>query len=526
MNTRIAGLSIVVTPEAVATVLPLSAASAATTRAGRRAMADIITGADGRLAVIAGPCSIHDPAATLEYAEFLGRMRERHGDDLEIVMRTYTEKPRTEVDWKGFAYDPYLDGSNNISVGLIATRMLMGRITGLGVPVAAEPLNALTPQYVDGLVTYNGVGARNVTDQTARERVSGFSAVIGFKNSPEGSIDAAVQAVIAARAPHEFLGIDRHGMSAQLSTTGNETGHVILRGDKDGPNYSAAHIGDTRAKLRARGLPEVVVVDASHGNSQKNHLRQIDVVHDLAGQVAGGETGDPRCDAREQPRRRAAEPRPGASGRARVRQERHRRLRRPRHDRGDAGRAGGCRPGTPAESGGRRDRAGGRAPGHRWPCRCAGWAGASWSRSLCGSSSTGSARSGRPPARSRPSWSSVGVGSRRRVRRRRPDLPGPTEPLGLAQVAPRKSGVRFSTNARTPSRPSGSAADSAISRASSSSCSSSVRIAALRTRARVRTIARTGPAATWCASAMVDVVHLVVLDQPRDQAEQVGLGGA
>ena len=289
VNTRIAGLNVVVTPEAVATVLPLSAASATTTRAGRRAVARILTGADGRLAVISGPCSIHDPAATLEYADFLRQMRDRYRDDLEIVMRTYTEKPRTEVDWKGFAYDPYLDGSNNISVGLIATRMIMGRITEMGVPVAAEPLNALTPQYVDGLVTYNGVGARNVTDQTARERVSGFSAVIGFKNSPEGSIAAAIQAVVAARAGHEFLGVDRHGMSAQLSTTGNDTGHVILRGDKDGPNYSAAHIAETKAKLRQRGLPEVVVVDASHGNSQKNHLRQLDVVHDLAGQIAGGE---------------------------------------------------------------------------------------------------------------------------------------------------------------------------------------------------------------------------------------------
>src|SRR5215213_2310271 len=289
VNTRIAGLNVVVTPEAVATVLPLSAASATTTRAGRRTVTDILTGDDGRLAVIAGPCSIHDPAATLEYAGFLRRMRDQFRDDLEIVMRTYTEKPRTEVDWKGFAYDPYLDGSNNISVGLIATRMLMGRITALGVPVAAEPLNALTPQYVDGLVTYNGVGARNVTDQTARERVSGFSAVVGFKNSPEGSIEVAVQAVIAARAPHEFLGVDRHGVSAQLSTTGNDTGHVILRGDKDGPNYSAAQIADTRTKLSERGLPEVVVVDASHGNSQKNHLRQIDVVRDLAGQVAAGE---------------------------------------------------------------------------------------------------------------------------------------------------------------------------------------------------------------------------------------------
>ena len=288
VNTRIAGQSIVVTPEAVATVVPLSAASATTTRAGRRAMTDIINGADGRLGVIAGPCSIHDPVATLEYAEFIGRMRNRHCDDLEIVMRTYTEKPRTEVDWKGFAYDPYLDGSNRISVGLIATRMVMCRITAMGVPVAAEPLNALTPQYVDGLVTYNGVGARNVTDQTARERVSGFSAVIGFKNSPEGSIEAAIQAVIAARAPHEFLGVDRHGMTAQLSTTGNETGHVILRGDKHGPNYSAAHVADTMEKLVKRGLPAVVVVDASHGNSQKNHLRQIDVVTDLAAQIAAG----------------------------------------------------------------------------------------------------------------------------------------------------------------------------------------------------------------------------------------------
>jgi 3-deoxy-7-phosphoheptulonate synthase len=289
VNARIAGLTVVVTPEAVATVLPLSAASAATTRAGRRAMTAILSGADDRLAVIAGPCSIHDPVATLEYAGFIRRMRAAHGDDLEIVMRTYTEKPRTEVDWKGFAYDPYLDGSNNISVGLIATRMLMGRITAMGVPVAAEPLNALTPQYVDGLVTYNGVGARNVTDQTARERVSGFSAVVGFKNSPEGSIEAAIQAVVAARSGHEFLGVDRHGMTAQLSTTGNETGHVILRGDKDGPNYSAAHIADTRARLRARSLPEVVVVDASHGNSQKNHLRQIEVVRDLAGQIRSGE---------------------------------------------------------------------------------------------------------------------------------------------------------------------------------------------------------------------------------------------
>ena len=204
-------------------------------------------------------------------------------------MRTYTEKPRTEVDWKGFAYDPFLDGSSRISVGLVATRMLMRAITSLGVPVAAEPLNALTPQYVNGLVTYNGVGARNVTDQTARERASGFSSVIGFKNSPEGSIGAAISAVLTARAAHEFLGVDAHGVTAQLSTTGNDTAHVILRGDKDGPNHSAAHVAATKQALAARDLPEVVVVDASHGNSQKDHRRQAAVVADLAGQIGGGE---------------------------------------------------------------------------------------------------------------------------------------------------------------------------------------------------------------------------------------------
>jgi 3-deoxy-7-phosphoheptulonate synthase len=289
VNARITGLSVVVTPAAVARVVPLSAASAATTRAGRRAVTRILTGADDRLAVITGPCSIHDPAAALEYAAFLARMRARHAADLEVLMRTYTEKPRTEVDWKGFAYDPFLDGSSRISVGLVATRMLMCAITALGVPVAAEPLNALTPQYVNGLVTYNGVGARNVTDQTARERVSGFSSVVGFKNSPEGSVDAAVSAVLAARAPHDFLGVDPHGVSAQLSTTGNDTAHVILRGDRSGPNYSAAHVAQLKRTLAARGLPEVVVIDASHGNSGKDHRRQPGVVADLAGQIAGGE---------------------------------------------------------------------------------------------------------------------------------------------------------------------------------------------------------------------------------------------
>ncbi len=225
--------------------------------------------------------------AALEYAAFLARMRERHGADLEVVMRTYTEKPRTEVDWKGFAYDPFLDGSSRISVGLVATRMLMAEITALGVPVAAEPLNALTPQYVDGLVTYTA--SVHATSPT-RPPASGCRASprwSGSRTRAEGSIDVAVSAVISARSGHDFLGVDRHGVSRAVGNTGNDTGHVILRGDADGPNYSPAHIADTKRRLAARGLPEVLVVDASHGNSGKDHVRQVQVVRDLAGRSPG-----------------------------------------------------------------------------------------------------------------------------------------------------------------------------------------------------------------------------------------------
>ncbi len=290
VDTNIEAKHVVVTPRAVATVLPLSARSADTTQTARNDIARILSREDDRLLVVTGPCSIHDTAAALEYAEHVQAMRDEYGEELEIVMRAYTEKPRTELGWKGFAYDPYLDGSNRFSVGLVATRMLLCRITDMGVPVAAEPLNALTPQYVNGLVVYSGVGARNVTDQTSRERASGASAIVGFKNSPEGSILAAVEAVTAARSPHDFLGIDEHGMTMQVVTTGNQTAHVILRGDQHGPNYSSEHIARARRLLQEKGLPVAVVVDASHDNSQKQPQRQIEVVRDLSRQLRAGET--------------------------------------------------------------------------------------------------------------------------------------------------------------------------------------------------------------------------------------------
>ncbi|HSH55699.1 MAG TPA: 3-deoxy-7-phosphoheptulonate synthase [Candidatus Limnocylindrales bacterium] len=289
VDTRIAQKIAVVTPRAVAAVLPVSPESEQTTVMSRERVQAGIAGQSDRLTVVAGPCSIHDPAAALEYASGLSELRSKYNADLEVVMRAYTEKPRTELGWKGFTYDPYLDNSNKLSVGLIAIRMLMGRITHLGLPVATEPLNALTPQYLNGLVTYSGIGARNVTDQTSRERASGFSTVVGFKNSPEGSIQAAVDAVVAARAPHDFLGVSETGMTMQVSTKGNLTSHVILRGAQNGPNYSAAHVSEAKQLLAKRGLPSALVIDASHGNSQKDHKRQIEVVADISMQIASGE---------------------------------------------------------------------------------------------------------------------------------------------------------------------------------------------------------------------------------------------
>lgn len=290
IDIRVSGKTTVLSPKMLAAVLPVSPTSAQTTEDSRQAIIKILKHQDKRLLVVVGPCSIHDPKAALEYARHIRDWRQHYGDDLEIVMRTYIEKPRTELGWKGFIYDPLLDGSGDINLGLVATRMLACQITDLGVPIAVERLNALTPQYLNALVAYDVIGARNTTDQKAREYASATSSPVGFKNTPEGSIEAAAQAIVSAKGQHAFLGIGSNGGTKQINSLGNDTGHIILRGDAAGPNYSAEHVAKTKALLANKGLQQSIVVDVSHGNSGKQAKNQIVAIRDICQQVTAGES--------------------------------------------------------------------------------------------------------------------------------------------------------------------------------------------------------------------------------------------
>ena len=289
IDNRVAAKTAVLSPKMLLAVLPVSKASVHTTESARKAITEILQHKDQRLLVIVGPCSIHDPKAALEYAEHVKQWRQQYGDQLEIVMRTYIEKPRTELGWKGFIYDPLLDGSDDINLGLVATRMLACQITELGIPIAVERLNALTPQYLNALVAYDVIGARNTTDQKSREYASATSSPVGFKNTPEGSVQAAAEAIVSAQGRHAFLGIGSGGTTKQINSSGNDTGHIILRGDAHGPNFSAEHVAATREILRKKGLQESIVIDASHGNSGKIAANQRIAVEDICRQVAGGE---------------------------------------------------------------------------------------------------------------------------------------------------------------------------------------------------------------------------------------------
>ena len=254
----------------------------------RNSIRRVMAGDDDRLLVIIGPCSIHDPAAALEYARRLKALRTQHAGELEIVMRVYFEKPRTTVGWKGLINDPYLDESYRIHEGLRIARQLLVDINRLGVPAGSEFLDVISPQYIGDLIAWGAIGARTTESQVHRELASGLSAPVGFKNGTDGNIKIATDAIQAAAQPHHFLSVHKNGQVAIVQTKGNADCHVILRGGK-APNYDAASVATACAEIEAAKLPCRLMIDASHANSSKQHQRQIEVMRDVGAQLAAGQ---------------------------------------------------------------------------------------------------------------------------------------------------------------------------------------------------------------------------------------------
>jgi 3-deoxy-7-phosphoheptulonate synthase len=286
---RIRDVRPLIPPAILLEEIPISEAASVVVSDARAAIAGIITGADHRLVVVAGPCSIHDTAAALEYAGRLKKIADRLSESLVIVMRTYFEKPRTVVGWKGLINDPDLDESFHINKGLRLARKLLLDVNDLGLPTGSEFLDTQIPQHIADLTSWVAIGARTAESQVHRELASGLSMPVGFKNSTDGSTQIAVDAVLTARSPHWFPSVTKQGVSAIFQTVGNDGCHVILRGGtRTGPNYGAEHITKVCARLAAKGLPERVMVDCSHGNSHKDHLRQVDVAASIGEQIASG----------------------------------------------------------------------------------------------------------------------------------------------------------------------------------------------------------------------------------------------
>ncbi|OFV93933.1 MAG: 3-deoxy-7-phosphoheptulonate synthase [Acidobacteria bacterium RIFCSPLOWO2_12_FULL_65_11] len=286
---RIQDVRPLIPPAILLEEIPISERASNVVADTRVAIANIIHGKDSRLIVIVGPCSIHDTTAALDYGERLKKLADRLGDDLVIVMRTYFEKPRTVVGWKGLINDPDLDESFHINKGLRLARKLLLDVNDLGLPTASEFLDTQIPQHIADLTSWVAIGARTVESQVHRELASGLSMPVGFKNSTDGSTQLAVDAVVTARSRHWFPSVTKQGVSAIFQTSGNDACHVILRGGtRTGPNYDAEHIGKVCARLAARGLRESMMVDCSHGNSQKDHRRQADVAAALCEQIASG----------------------------------------------------------------------------------------------------------------------------------------------------------------------------------------------------------------------------------------------
>jgi len=266
----------------------MSAASNETVVRSRDLITRILQRSDSRFLVVVGPCSIHDPAAALEYASRLNLLRKELADQFCIVMRVYFEKPRTTIGWKGLINDPHLDGTYDIESGIKIARKLLLEITGMGMPAATEFLDPVIPQYIADLISWAAIGARTTESQTHREMASGLSMPVGFKNGTDGSLHISLDATHAAGAPHSFLGIDQDGVTSIIRTAGNPVGHVVLRGGRLRPNYDSESLREAETQLVKAGLPAVLMVDCSHANSAKQHARQEEVWQNVIEQRLAG----------------------------------------------------------------------------------------------------------------------------------------------------------------------------------------------------------------------------------------------
>lgn len=277
-----------ISPVGLVNELPLTPNVESVVLEGRRQIQAILRGDDPRFMVITGPCSVHDAEACVEYAQRIKRLQSDLGDRMLLVMRVYFEKPRTTVGWKGMIYDPYLDDTFDIGEGLRRARSLLLRIGEMGIYTATEFLDPIVPQYLAGLVSWAAIGARTTESQTHRQMASGLSMPVGFKNGTDGDAQIAVDAMVAARSEHAFLGIDHFGQTCIVHTSGNPYGHLVLRGGKDGPNFSAEAIAAATELMRNSDVPSRLLVDCSHGNSNKDHTRQNIALHSIIEQRHDG----------------------------------------------------------------------------------------------------------------------------------------------------------------------------------------------------------------------------------------------
>lgn len=286
---RITGVRPLIAPAILAEDIPASSRATTLVSATRDAIAEVLDGRDSRLVVIVGPCSVHDPAATLEYATRLKPLADRYADSLLVVVRCYFEKPRTTVGWKGLINDPDIDGSFQVNKGLRLARRLLLDVNEIGLPTASEFLDTQIPQYIDDLTSWAAIGARTTESQVHRELASGLSMPVGFKNSTDGNVQPAIDAVVVAASEHWFPGVTKQGVTAVFHTAGNRTCHVILRGgSQTGPNFDRVTVSGVSERLAARGCPPALMIDCSHGNSLKDHRRQAAVATDVAAQVSEG----------------------------------------------------------------------------------------------------------------------------------------------------------------------------------------------------------------------------------------------